>query len=497
MAKFFLRSTIKRGNACLYTRVVRPKAGISWMVNTGISVNVEEWNNAQKSNRALLQYLATERGKEVQEKMERISGIIDELLANGTLICQADKPKLDEALDAVRNAEGKKALDEIRKDEERLLREIVPFYDHFIEGITDGTIRQKHGKEYRKSSVNNWRNFGAYLKEYTPDGMTFDEVNKNFADGFVAYLERKGMMPKSINKYVLCYRRLCNAAAEDEKNSNLVSVKVWGERTVKDNEKRTDSTIALTDEEIDALYELKLTGIREEVRDVWMLGYFSGQRVSDYAHLTRDNFKTTKNGVDVIILQQAKTEEDVIIPITDERMTELCEKYRYRFPSLSTQQINRYIKEVLEQLAQVVPSLKEEYPTRLTLREKRKEELFINYKQRLAKGDKLDNEEMKYYRDMVAYATAHGSGEMLYKRDYAGRVLKHKYEMVSSHSARRSAVTAMYNSGLYDKKDMMSIIGHTTEKNFELYIKRGAVEQAERIAEKVRRAREERERKAM
>ena len=60
---------------------------------------------------------------------------------------------------------------------------------------------------------------------------------------------------------------------------------------------------------------------------------------------------------------------------------------------------------------------------------------------------------MKYYRDMVAYATAHGSGEMLYKRDYAGRVLKHKYEMVSSHSARRSAVTAMYNSGLYDKKD--------------------------------------------
>ena len=36
----------------------------------------------------------------------------------------------------------------------------------------------------------------------------------------------------------------------------------------------------------------------------------------------------------------------------------------------------------------------------------------------------------------------------------------------------------------------MSISGHTTLKNFETYIRRGAVEQAERIAEKAAKAKE-------
>ena len=101
-------------------------------------------------------------------------------------------------------------------------------------------------------------------------------------------------------------------------------MKVWHERKAEDNEKRTE--IALTDREINALYDMPLEGMREKVRDIWMIGFLSAQRVSDYSKLTRDNFKQTPNGLNVIVLKQKKTGNDITIPILDERVFELCRK---------------------------------------------------------------------------------------------------------------------------------------------------------------------------
>ena len=64
-------------------------------------------------------------------------------------------------------------------------------------------------------------------------------------------------------------------------NKNAVSLRVWKDRTVKETEKRAE--IYLTDEEIDAMYAMKLTGMNEIVRDIFLLGYFSCQRYSDYS----------------------------------------------------------------------------------------------------------------------------------------------------------------------------------------------------------------------
>jgi integrase len=91
---------------------------------------------------------------------------------------------------------------------------------------------------------------------------------------------------------------------------------------------------------------------------------------------------------------------------------------------------------------------------------------------------------------MKAYSVSHESGDLLWKRDESGSVVKYKWELVGSHTSRRSAVTSLYNTGLLDAKDIMSISGHDSLKNFEGYIRRGAVEQAERIAAKMAKARE-------
>ena len=48
---------------------------------------------------------------------------------------------------------------------------------------------------------------------------------------------------------------------------------------------------------------------------------------------------------------------------------------------------------------------------------------------------------------------------------------KEKWEMISSHTARRSAATNMYLTGRMKTYEIMQLTGHTTEKNFFRYIK--------------------------
>lgn len=493
MAKFFLRTTQKKGTASLYLRVNRPKLNISWWICSGINVDVETWRKTENNTKALIQFFATEKGKEVQSMMVKVEGVVKDLFEHKVITRNEDKPILENAILEVVNADAIKAREDVekrkREEEEKRLCIIVNYYDYFLSGISDGTIRQKRGaKTYREGSITAWRSFGKFLKGYCPSGMTFDQINKKFADGFVCYLEKEGLMPKTINKQVLCFRRLCNAAAIDEKNKNLISVSVWGEREVKDKEKRAE--VALSDNEINALYEMPLDGVHEQVRDVWMLGYLSAQRVSDYAHFTKDNFKVTPNGVNVIVLQQTKTGNDVVVPILDERVMELCEKYNYDFPKVEARTINRYIKEVLQMLSVNVHSLGELVRTQLSMAERQKETTYLDMLRRIEKGEKLHGDELKRYKEMKAYAIEHDSESLLWKRDYSGAIVKYKWELVSCHTSRRSAVTSLYNSGLYDVRDMMSISGHQTIKNFEGYIKRGSIEQAERIAEKARKAKE-------
>ncbi len=496
MATFFIRTTKKRGTAKLYIRVNRPALKISWWVCSGIEVDVETWTKAERSTKAMREYFSTDEGKRVQSDMSKVEGLIDELFENKTLSTNSDKPILERAIKDISNADAIAAMEEVKRleheAEEQKKRVIVNYYEDFIAGMKDGSVRQKRGKTYTSGSIRVWEDFGRFLKEYTPADMTFDEITKRFADGFITFLEKKGLMAKSVNKQVLCFRRLCNAAALDECNKNLASVKVWVEKSIKDDEKM--AAVALSEAEVDALYYMPLDGVREQVRDVFMLGFFSAQRVSDYSHFKRENFKVTPNGTPVIVFRQVKTGQDVIVPILDERVFELCAKYEYDFPTLDRRTINRYIKEIARSLSESVPSLREQYFTQLTMIERRKETLYLEWSKKLSKGGKLNAEDMKRFRAMQEYAKEHDSGEnALYKRDTSGRVIKAKWELISTHTCRRSAITQMYDSHLYDVRDMMSISGHTTLTNFETYIKRGSMEQADRISRIAKKARKAKE----
>jgi integrase len=478
--------------------------GFSWWINTGIEVDVAAWNKAQKSTSAQDKYFSSDKGKEVLALTTEVDDVIKRLFLNKVVTSSADKSKLEQAISDVVNVKGIKAQKEAedyakaeqqrRHEEERnRLCVVANYYEDFMERISNGELRQgKDNSKYRKSSLSVWKTFGKHLTGYLEhkhrSNMTFDDINKSFADGFTNYLESKGLMLGTINQQVNCFRRLCSAAAEDEKNKNLISLKVWHSHEEKDADKRAG--IVLSESEIDKLYEMKLDGLREQVRDMWCLGYFCAQRVSDYSRLTRDNFSQTRGGLDVIVLQQQKTGKELVIPILDDRVFEICEKYDYKFPMLTRDTQNRFIKIVSKELSETVPSLKEWSRTLLTLRERQKEESYLSMKKRIEDGEKLHGEESKRYRRMAQYATEHESGDLLYKRDSSGEIIRQRWELITCHTSRRSQVTNMFDSGIYDVKDIMSVSGHSTIRNFERYLKRDAVSQAESLAEKARKAKE-------
>ena len=62
----------------------------------------------------------------------------------------------------------------------------------------------------------------------------FLSIDQLYSDNQLYFKEEKGMMPNTVNKYVTCFRKLCNLAAEEGYNTNAVSLKVWKERTAKE-----------------------------------------------------------------------------------------------------------------------------------------------------------------------------------------------------------------------------------------------------------------------
>ena len=463
MAKFFLRTQKEAGEGTLYITIQRrtPKVSLRF-VSTGITVDVQTWNRANRSISAWNKFAATDEGIRLSQRMAVVTQTVDELFDSGRIGGNEDKGVIEEALRELAHAEAYKANEEvqrIRKEEEtRRHHRIVGFYDYFVEGISQGTVRLADGRRYSDGTVTQWKNFGRLLREYCPESATFEDIDRRFAEGFMTYLEGKGFMALTVNKNLAHFKALCNMAAEEGVNVNAVSLRVWKRKAVKNDEKRAE--IYLTDEELNALYDMRLQGRQEQVRDVFFIGCLTGQRFSDYSTLTVTNFRKADNGMDIIGLTQKKTGTYVELPVWDMRLKEIAERWNYHFPKIEKTELNKTIKAILKDLSATVPSLQERYATMLSVQEKNLES---------------------------RYAAEH-NGEQLYERDSLGNVTKAKWELVSSHTARRSSITNLYKSGVLDTREMMSISGHKDSKVFDEYIKVSVSEQAQRVGEKLRKA---------
>ena len=110
-------------------------------------------------------------------------------------------------------------------------------------------------------------------------------------------------------------------------------------------------TIYLTNDEIRTLYDLDLTkDIRlDRIRDLFVIGCYTGLRFSDYSQLRPLNVISNEDGYALKVTTQ-KTAARVVIPLNPTVLT-ILEKYDGVPPRvMSNQKFNQYLKE-LGQLA--------------------------------------------------------------------------------------------------------------------------------------------------
>lgn len=116
----------------------------------------------------------------------------------------------------------------------------------------------------------------------------------------------------------------------------------------------------------------------------------------------------------------------------NDNLLRIAERYNFKIPSITDVILNRYIKDILKRLSETVPSLLNTEVTKLTMRERNMEE----------------------------------RGDVEFMRNEDGEVIKYRYDLVTSHTARRSGITNLYLTGLFDIVQMMSISGHKDQRIF-------------------------------
>lgn len=460
MGNYFLRTKREKGTASVYLRVQKRNPKLNILVCSKVSVDIQQWDKVTQDVAKWNDYCKTQDGRKVKETLDSISSAIDNLISQGIY----DKARIDEVVEAIvfrEERERQRIQEEEERQEQERLRQIkeqeeearkadvILFLENFLEGIKNGRI--KNGAEnYTLNTCKVWSNFLGILKRFIQIyPFTWKDINKALADHFVSFMEKNGYMVTSINKYIICFKAMIQNAMDQELHNNLIALRAFSKKKIQETDKAKE--IYLTKAELQALYEMPLEGLKDKVRDVFLVGCYTCQRFSDYARLEKENFTTTAKGTKVVRIVQEKTGNDVVIPILNDNLLHIAEKYGYDIPKVNDVILNRYIKQILKELSSTVPSLARKERTLLTMKEREKEK----------------------------------QGLVSFERDNKENVIKPRYELVSSHTARRSGITNLYLSGNFDTYQMMSISGHRDEKTFYEYIKLSSDEVADSIAKKM------------
>jgi site-specific recombinase XerD len=297
---------------------------------------------------------------------------------------------------------------------------------HNLFSFVEEYISQIHAIK-KESTLKGYRNTLRHLREYQSfkrKKIDFIDINQEFYDDFNKYLViQKSFSVNTIGKQIKNIKVFMSEATEKGLNTNLD----YKSRKFKVISEQSDS-VYLNNEEINKLFELDLSdNLRlERVRDLFVVGCNTGLRFSDFSNIKPENIKGTN-----ISLKTIKMNQSVVIPI-NKMVSVIMKKYRKEYanclpPALSNQKMNDYIKEICK---------------------------------------------LAGFTEQIE--TSHYIGSKRHTEIYP------KYELVTTHTARRSFATNLFLNGV-ETKIIRDITGHKTEKAFFTYIKSTPEQQANKL----------------
>lgn len=290
----------------------------------------------------------------------------------------------------------------------------VTFLRYFQKFIEERAGNPNYSKGSIKVYVSTYNHLKKYADEVMRRELTFADFNHEFFSAFSNHLFGKDYGNNYVHKLTSTLKTLLKEADRREVSPQLKVKDGWMVAT-----REEPPAIYLTEEELTRLYELDLSGNARlcRVRDLFLIGCYTGLRFSDFTELTPGNFKKSDSGKAYIEMFTRKTRVKVTIPVKSELLAILT-KYNFQPPkAISNQNFNDYLKEV-----GLLAGLEE--PTMLT---------------RIRNSKRIDQ-------------------------------TFPKYELMTTHTARRSFATNAYKAKV-PVKYIMSVTGHTTEREFYKYVR--------------------------
>lgn len=246
-----------------------------------------------------------------------------------------------------------------------------------------------------------------HLKKYS-GSKDFSDINEAWLNRYVEYLNGKGLAKNTVGKNIRYIKLFLNAATDAGVNKNMA----YKTRRFKNPAEETES-IYLTEAELLRIYgHDQLPPYLDRARDLFIVGAFTGLRFSDFTKIRPEAITSG-----MITVKTQKTEQSIIIPV-HWVVGQIIEKYAGHLPPpISNQKLNEYLKLIV---------------ARAGIKEK-----------------------------VIKYRTQGGvrTGETF-----------EKWELVTTHTARRSFATNAYIAGL-PTISIMKITGHRSERSFMKYIR--------------------------
>ncbi|MBS1776918.1 MAG: tyrosine-type recombinase/integrase [Bacteroidetes bacterium] len=286
-------------------------------------------------------------------------------------------------------------------------------------------INPKTGRVISYRTIQEYNTTFDVLKAFEKENreqLEFDTISLQTISDFRDFLTSvKGYSVNNIAKHIDNFRQFLRAAQLEK---IPFEADVINPRLFKAAREQAQD-IYLTPDELKRIEAVKLDTQNgyDRARDLFLIGCYTGLRVSDYNNLKPYNIKGDK--IDLI---QHKTGGRVVIPI-HQTVKAILSKYGGNTPpKLSDQKINDYIKDVGKRAGIVEKVGKQQ-----------------------TKGGKLVNE------------------------------VYEKWQLITTHTARRSFATNAIRAGI-PTQSVMKITGHKKESVFLKYVKLSETEHAEIVA---------------
>jgi len=245
------------------------------------------------------------------------------------------------------------------------------------------------------------------FQEYTNKKYLLTDFDDTFFQDFIAFLRiEHNLYDNTLHRYINFFKTCLIWCARKGYKIN----EDYKNISIKRHETNHPH---LTKKELKLLEEVELNKADDSARDLFLIGAYTGQRFSDYSIFEKADISSKG---DAIVKKAKKTNTISYIPLHP-KLKALLDKYEWRLPKISSQKFNKRIQKICKKIG-LNNEIKEE-------REKGK------------------------YKNISIYP---------------------KWQMIGSHTARRTFITLMSEGGVSDHQ-IMKITGIKDAKTLKGYKK--------------------------